>query len=46
MAEGSATNFAVVVMDKIYGGSTVTIKNLQLKICIIYHGNPAVQGNI
>ena len=36
---------AAALLDKISGGPTMTIKNLQAKIFTLYHGNPAVQGS-
>ena len=37
---------AVAVLDKVSGGPTMTIKNLQNKINLLYHGDPSVKGSI
>ena len=37
---------AVSVLDKVSGGPTITIKNLQNKIYLVEHGDPSVKGFI
>jgi hypothetical protein len=37
---------AVAVLDKVSGGPTMTIKNLQNIIYLLYHGDPSVKGSI
>ena len=38
---------AVAVLDKVSGGPTMMIKNLQNKIyLVLYHGDPSVKGRI
>ena len=41
-----AVAVAVAVLDKVSGGPTMMIKNLQNKIYLLYHGDPSVKGSI
>ena len=41
-----AVAVAVAVLDKVSGAKTMTIKNLQNKIYLFYHGDPSVKGSI